>query len=151
MVDEISLAISITSIFLTVIGLLYQEFKSKVALENRIATLEAKPLTDPALAERVAKMEVKLDLWWDTVQDWATKMIKHPVTPRLDELMDRLNDKTINVKELDELKGLLECAMDEKARKRSGKVFAYAFTLARIKSLEVDLKGIQSYASQLVK
>lgn len=150
MVDEISIVISLSSIFLTVIGLLYREFVAKVAVEKRIATLEARPLSDPVLVERIAKMEVKLDLWWDTVQTWATKMIKHPVTPRLDELMDKLENKTITITELDELKALLECQLSEKKMKHSGQVFAIAFTLARIKTLEVDLLGVKHFLANKV-
>lgn len=141
MVDEITLAISLSSMFLSVLGILYEEFKSKVSLEKRIATLEAKPSTDQVLVERVAKMEVKMDLFWNAIGQYTTKMLKHPVTPRLDGLLDKLQDKSITLREMEELKGLLECEM-QKVKKTDGKMLAIAMTIARIDGLVVDARGI---------
>lgn len=147
MVDEISFAISLTSVFLSILGILYEEFKSKVALEKRIATLESRPGTEQVLVERVAKMEVKMDLFWKTVEQYTITMLKHPNTTRFDDLLDKLQEKTITLAEMDELKGLLECEFQKVSKKKTdGRGLVIAITIARINTLMVDATSMAKMA-----
>ena len=90
---------------------------------------------------RLAKLEVKMELFWNAVGDVIKNMIKQPTHFRKDELMDKLLDKrdtNISNAELVELKSILHSELPELKIQKSGQSLAYALALAYIDQILYD-------------
>ena len=56
------------------------------------------------LKDRMAKMETKVEIFWDTMRMKLTEMVKAPTHVRMDELLDKFAAKTASPDDLIELK-----------------------------------------------
>ena len=71
---------------------------SKAAIYSRIGKLQ----------EDFSAMNVKVNLFWKTIEDNLPRLIKRPTHKRMDDLLDKFREKTITIEEMAELKPLLE-------------------------------------------
>lgn len=79
------------SIALTICGFLFQHFKVLAKIN-----------------ERLAMLETKISLFWSIVEKELPRLLKHPDTKRQDELLDKLSNGDIAIKEMKELKAILQ-------------------------------------------
>ncbi len=54
------------------------------------------------IKERLVALETKMELFWKPLQDFLTTAIHHPITPSMDEKLERFD--TLTIDELYELK-----------------------------------------------
>lgn len=117
------------------ISSLEERSKDFVEMGHKIDALVS---SDKNEAERLKALEVKMELFWQAVQTSVISMLKHPTAKRKDELLDKLGDQSITVKELPELKELLKC--DVVSKKKDA--LAAALVIARIDMLLYDHKAL---------
>lgn len=123
---ELEIAISVTSIMLTVIGLLFQYFKVILGLKERMATLET-----------------KINLFWSIVEREIPRLLKDPTGLTKDGLLDKFAEHHSNgmtLQEMEELTGILECELKEKKMTNTRRI-AYALIVGRLKQLIYEKKG----------
>lgn len=151
-----SFVFSLIGALLAAGGFLYNHYKDSRALSDRISTLEGVQTGDAETKERVKELEknvsnltqrqvaneTKMELFWGALQGKVIDMLKHPTEQNLDDLMDKLDVKTITLKEMEELKALLKCKAEKPARteKQKNESFLAAFLLARVDGLLYDAR-----------
>lgn len=89
---------------------------------------------------RITRLETKMELFWDAVSGQAAEMLHHPTTPRKDELLRKLKEKTLTISELEELEQVLQCDIVE--NRGTVKAFYTAFVLSRVRQLLLDRSNI---------
>jgi hypothetical protein len=102
-----------------------------------------KEVNDKSSAQesRISRLEVKMELFWNSVGDVVKNLIKQPTHLRKDELMDKLLDKrdtNISNIELVELKTILYSELPELKLQKSSQSLAYALALAYIDQILYD-------------
>jgi hypothetical protein len=165
MLNQYGVYIGVLALIISILGLAWQYFgwilsirkdMGKMAVDCRTEIgAEFKEIDTKLLGyeSRLARVEVKMELFWNAVGDVIKNMIKQPTHFRKDELMDKLLDKRetdISNTELSELKSILHSELPELKIRKSEKSLAYALALAYIDQIlydrnclcAVDLKGI---------
>lgn len=104
---------SIIAFGITVVGFLYTRFKVTSDLDKRISILESNDISVKfqELCEDVREIKVKNNLIWEGVEKSMVELLHHPTEYERDALLEKLRDKTITLKEIDDLKVMLEKAM----------------------------------------
>jgi hypothetical protein len=87
--------------------------------------------------ERIRAVEIKVDLFWTTVEKWLGGVIKSPHAPRLDELLDKDQREGLSLEELKEMKGLLESVIQEDPH--NPRVLPFILLVGRISQRIFDL------------
>lgn len=160
---DIGLGISLVSIGIAAVNFLYGRFKVEADLDKRIAKLEDKEKPKDyiddiinikdrltrvesredlshrldMLCEDVRELKVKNSLIWGAVEKAMVDILHHPTEIERDALLEKLGDKTITLKEMEELELMLEDAVV----KKKGKTEAIAATLllAVVKQKQYDV------------
>lgn len=151
-IDSLAAISATISIIVSILGLLFGYLKYGREQEKRLTTLETKtPQAEEFMhrleretekfanllvgqGEKIIALETKMEVFWRAVEMSVIDMVKHPTAKIKDELLDKLRDKTINIKELEELKQLLTC--DVHTKRVSG--LAAALLVGRIDMLLYD-------------
>ena len=93
------------------------------------------------ISERLARVETKMELFWNQVRGAVNSMIKQPIHFKKDELMDKLLEERkpkIRIEELYELKSILKEELPALTEVKSEKCLAYALALAYIDQILYD-------------
>ena len=120
--------LSALSLLLATLGFMYQRFKAQATVDTKIATLEndvsniKKACEDIVkndskidnIVERISKIEVKNEIVWSAVEQAVVNILHHPTKPKRDKLLEKLQDKSITLQEMEELKGMLTCVVIDK-------------------------------------
>lgn len=111
--------ISGAALLLAILSAAWQRFGVMIDIQKQIAKVQMEffqkidsyhiTCPGPVLDGRLAKQEIKMDLFWAGVQDSVKNMLKHPTLLRKDELLDRY--PSLECPELVELRDIL---MEEK-------------------------------------
>jgi dsDNA-specific endonuclease/ATPase MutS2 len=158
----LSSMIAIGSLVVAILGFLWARFKEGADLRERIAKLEQsqtdsaairqklKDLDDKAviISDRLARLETKIELFWNAMTDNAINALHHPMETRSDQLLDKLKQRSITLSEMQELKELLCSRIESKtAKNKDGEVFWAAFMIARLDTLLSESKNITRTAA----
>jgi len=138
--------LSIASLFIAIIGFIYQRIEVVKKLENRLTKLEQREDTSnrvDKVCERLSALEVKNNLIWNAVEKAMIDILHHPATPRRDELLEKLNTKDITLNELDELKKILEDISIRTEIPKEERIAA-SLMVARVAQVIYDYSGITS-------
>jgi phosphoenolpyruvate carboxylase len=125
---DVSTGVSVGSILLALLNFVYTRFKSEADLDKRIAVVEGrKDYSDKIeqLCEDMREVKVKNELIWGAVEKAMVDLLHHPTEIVRDSLLEKLRDKTITLKEMEELEKLLQEAIENK----KGQTEAIAATL----------------------
>lgn len=152
------LVLSLTSIVISVVGFVVGYVKYLMAQAKQITKLEdqMKETADKidilvkeedGKKERLKALEVKMELWWGAIQNQVINMLKHPHAQRRDMLLDKLADKTITLRELEELKETLKC----NALNKKKEAFAAALVIARIEQLTYDFQRVMPKPGSIIR
>lgn len=139
--------LSLASIGIAIGGYIIGYVKFIMAQQKSITTLQTQMASTTASLdtllkeeddrkERLKALEVKIELWWNAIQTQVITMLKHPYARRRDSLLDKLADKTITLKQLEELKDLLK--YDAQSKKKEA--LAAVLAIARIEQLSYDMQ-----------
>jgi hypothetical protein len=92
-----------------------------------------------AQAERMTKLETKVDLFWRVVETNVGQLLKSPTHATKDTLLDKLAHRELTIQEAELLRGILTDEMQLKGRTDS--VVAYALIIARLEQVIYELRG----------
>lgn len=106
MVVDFATGLSLLAITLTVLGLMTQHFLVIGRIQSDVKVLKSSYPAD--LMERVAKLETMTAPFWRLLENQLVEILKAPHTPRLDKLLEVLQNGPISAEEIVELKALLE-------------------------------------------
>ena len=138
------------SLIISILCFSYQHFKVisdlKKDLQEGSEKIEAIVVSN---GNRVSILETKMELFWKNIEGIVLDTLKHPNTVRRDELIEKFGDRTINIEELDELKGILEPVIKENSK--SAEAYAAGLVVARIDSILLDVKTIEELTKKPVR
>lgn len=103
------------------------------------------------LADRLARLETKTDLFWKVVEEKVVDMIRSPTHYFKDLLLSKLQDGTIEEEEAKELRAILDTDFKEEVN-NSPKCLAYVLVMARINTILYEFefsKGKNNVLSKL--
>lgn len=122
---ELTEILAISSIAISILGLLFQYFKWIVTEEKRISTLET-----------------KMGLFWNLVEKNFPKILHSPHTPSLDTLLDKMSERTLNLDEAQDLREQLKCELTGKVavRSKDNELLVIVMLLGRLEQIIYDFK-----------
>ena len=126
--------LSIAAIVISLLGILLAYFKWIASVRKEISDLAL------SLEGRLARVETKTELFWNSVGPALLNLIKQPIHLRKDELLDRLFEKkeVLSDDELIELRTMLKIEMPDLLEKKQDKSLAYALAMAYIDQVLYD-------------
>jgi hypothetical protein len=164
-VEITSFSIALISVTISVISFLYQRLKSNVDTENRFTKMESKGIQNTEyilelrnsvsdlvkkldlVSDKVNIIEVKNEVLWNSVEKAMIDVLHHPTEYKRDELLEKLEAKTITLSELEELKCMLTDII--KNNKNSNEVIAAVLLSARVSQIILDAKLCKEIGDKL--
>ncbi len=122
----ISIAISILGFLLTYFGFIQKQADRAVALENRLT-----------------KIEMKTDLFWETVRHAVLPLMKSPTHIEKDTLVDKLYRREITIPEAERLRAILADEMELLGRDNG--VIGYVLSIGLVQRTLYDLREQQNH------
>jgi hypothetical protein len=92
-----------------------------------------------AQAERMTKLETKVDLFWKVVETNVGQLLKSPTHTQKDMLIDKLAHRELDIEGAELLRGILTDEMQLMGR--SNGVVAYALIIARLEQILYELRA----------
>lgn len=88
---------------------------------------------------RLARLEVKTDLFWGLVEDKLSDVLHSPNAPDKDILLGKLKDKSLSRQEVVDLRGILEAESHEPKKQKLS--IAYFLIITRLEILIADFNS----------
>lgn len=123
------IGISILAVVISGVSLFFAYVKGVKEQEQRLGSV----------AERITKLETKMELIWNYVDDNMGKILHSPHTPEIDALIEKMPKVTLF--EAEKLKCLLIPDWEKETDQRKKNI--YGFYLARLDSLILDKKDMK--------
>jgi len=122
----------IITITAMIIGFVYQHFGVIMKLKED----NSKTLLD--LSTRITTVETKIELFWRCVEGKMVEILKsYPTNLLKDVLLDKFKEKSLNLREAEQLRTILDCELVNSSEKK----FAYIMILGRLEQVIYNLKG----------
>ena len=122
----------IITITAMIIGFVYQHFGVIMKLKED----NSKTLLD--LSTRITTVETKIELFWRCVEGKMVEILKsYPTNLLKDVLLDKFKEKSLNLREAEQLRTILGCELVNSSEKK----FAYIMILGRLEQVIYNLKG----------
>jgi hypothetical protein len=136
---------SLITFGITVIGFVYTQFKTTADLDKRIGILESKDTSVKfqVLCEDVREIKVKNNLIWEGVEKSMVELLHHPTEYERDALLEKLRDKTITLKEIDDLKIMLEKAMVVKKGEPEAMAASLLLSALHVRIHDADIAALK--------
>lgn len=154
---EIPLLVSVGSLAIATLTYLNNKYKENAKLRERIQTLEEFKTdaekyferTDKVLekldtcmrgnSEKITRLDTKMELFWNSMSDYAAQALHHPETPEIDALLDKWRDRSISIAEMERLRTLLAERVAQKIGKQeNGEVYWMTFLISRLTAKLMD-------------
>jgi hypothetical protein len=90
------------------------------------------------VSERITKVETKVELFWKVVETNVGQLLKSPTHVEKDMLLDKLAHRELNIKEAEQLRGILTDEMQLKGRDNG--IIAYALIIGRLEQILYELR-----------
>jgi len=115
----ISLGITIVTVIVGYVRKIAKLEQHIALIEQKCKTCEGVNIKDKLgeMSDRLKALEIKTELFWNAIEKEVIDILHHPGEVRRDELLEKLRDKTITLREMEELKCILEGIVKERSSK----------------------------------
>ena len=136
---------------MTIVTIIFGYVKKQAKIEERIAIIEKtcterdvpckKMQSDIAdIRDRIRAIEVKTELFWNAIEKEVINILHHPSESERDILLEKLQDKTITLQEMERLKNILSDVVKKKKAKEE--VISAVLLIGRLDQLIYTASGI---------
>lgn len=135
---ELKDILPVIAILISISGLAYQYFAIILKLKEDIGKGKEDLGKDIGeLRTKISSLETKTELFWRCIEGKVVDMLKtYPTDLDKDVLLDKLSEKSLTLREAEELRTILNCELE----RADNNQFAYILALGRIEQLIYDLR-----------